>query len=376
MSGIVEALTASRLRIAGTVVGVLVVSLLGAFALGVLGTPAVQEVDNRFGEVDDETTVIYTDLVVDNPNPIGIQQGNATIDYAVRMNDVPMATGGREGINVTEGNSTLSFTTRMDNGQIPRWWVTHVNNDERTVVTVDGSVRASILGQRQYDVVQEQEVETDIIGDFNSNETRPVNADDPPPAFSNPVLYVNRTSAQWGEATEQATPIDMEFDLYNPQTLPFTITELGYEITMNGVPVGEGKSDDVAAIPPGATETVRTQARIINPNLDDWWVTHLQNDQVTTLRIEFYAVVSADQLARDLRVPLDRLTYEETIETDIFGNKNTTAGDPPGTTPTPSDGASTPTPDDPLDAPTEDQLPDATPTDDRTDTPTDDDLLS
>ena len=372
MSGIGEALTASRLRIAGTVVGVLVVSLLGAFALGVLGTPAVQEVDNRFGEVDEETTVIYTDLVVNNPNPIGIQRGNATINYTVRMNDVPMAVGGREGINVTEGNSTLEFTTRMRNEQIPRWWVTHVNNDERTVVTVDGSVRTSILGQRQYDITQEQAVETDIIGDFNSDETRPVNADDPPPVFSNPVLYVNRTSAAWGEATEEATPIDMEFVLYNPQTLPFAVTELGYEITMNGVPVGEGATDDVATIPPGATETVRTEARIVNPNLDDWWVTHLRNDQVTNLRIEFYAVVSADQLAQDVRIPLDRLTYEETIETDIFGNKNATADDRPGPTPTPSNGepaatpTSTPTPtsEDPVESPTDDPLSEPTPTDD------------
>ena len=346
MSGIGEALTASRLRIAGTVVGVLVVSLLGAFALGVLGTPAVQEVDNRFGEVDEETTVVYTDLVVNNPNPIGIQRGNATISYTVRMNDVPMAVGGREGLDIREGNSTQEFTTRMDNEQIPPWWVTHVNNDERTVVTINATVRTSILGQRQYDLTQEKEVETDIIGQFNSDETRPVRSEDSPPVFSDPVLYVNRTGAEWGNATREETPIDMEFLLYNPQTTPFTITELGYEITMNGVRVGEGATDDVAAIPPGATETVRTEARILNPNLDDWWVTHLQNDQVTDLRIEFYAKVSVDGLSRDVRVPLDELTYEKTIETDIFGNKDADSGGTPDGTPTPTDGGPTPTPTD------------------------------
>jgi LEA14-like dessication related protein len=365
MSGIGEALTASRFRIAGVVVGVLVVSLVGAFALGVLGAPAVEAVDNRFGDVDDETTVVFTDLVVDNPNPIGVQLGNTTINYTVRMNDVPMAVGGREGLDIRRGNSTLEFTTRMDNEQIPPWWATHVNNDERTVVTINATVRTSILGQRRYDITQEKEVETDIIGDFNSEETRPVNADDPPPLFSNPVLYVNRTSAEWGEATAQETPIDMEFVMYNPQTTPFTVTELGYEITMNGVAVGEGRTDDIAAIPPGATETVRTEARILNPNLDDWWVTHLRNDQVTNLRIEFYAVVSVDQLSQDIRVPLDRLTYEETIETDIFGNENASTTEPTAT-PTPADGERTPTPtdsgrtmptaipDDPLETPTDD----------------------
>jgi LEA14-like dessication related protein len=348
----------TRIRIIGTVVGVIVAALIGSFALGVLGAPAVQEVDNRFGEVRNDTTEIHTDLLVDNPNPIGIQLGNTTVNYTVRMNDVPIAVGGREGLDIETGNSTLPFTTRMDNGQIPAWWVTHVNNDERTVVTINATIRTSILGRHRYDITQEKVIQTAIIGNFNSNETRPVESDDPPPVFSNPVLYVNRTSARWGEATADATPIDMEFLMYNPQTTPFTITELGYEITMNGVPVGEGRTDDITAIPPGTTETVRTRARITNPNLDDWWVTHLRNDQVTNLRIEFYATVSADAVSQDVRVPLDRLTYEETIETDIFGNKNADEDEGPATTPTqpPAGTESTPTPPmipDPVDTPTD-----------------------
>ena len=344
MDGIEEIFTARRLKIAGAVVGVLVVSLAGAFALGVLGTPTVEAVDNRFGEVDNETTIVLTDLVVNNPNPIGVQRGSTTINYTVRMNDVPMAVGGREGLAVESGNSTLAFTTRMDNEQIPAWWVTHVNGDERTVVTINATVRASLLGQRQFDITQEKEVETNIIGQFNSEETRPVEADSPPPGVENPILYVNRTSAAWGEATAERTPIDMEFVAYNPKTTPFTVTELGYEITMNGVAVGEGQTDEPATIPPGTTKTIRTETAIRNENLDDWWVTHLRNDQVTDLRIEFYAVVSGDLLPRDVRVPLDELTYERTIETDIFGNENAPA-DGSGPTPTPGgDGTPTATP--------------------------------
>ena len=233
----------------------------------------------------------------------------------------------------------------MDNEQIPPWWRTHIENGERTAVNINATVQTSILGERQFDITQKREVETDLIGQFNSEETRPVNADDPPPVMSNPVLYVNRTSAEWGTVTREETPIDMAFQLYNPQTLPYTISELGYEITMNGVLVGEGQTEDIAAIPPGATETVRTDAAIINGNLDEWWVTHLQNDQRTQLRIEFYAVISGEELVSDVRVPLDELTYEETIETDIFGNKNASTapnGSQSTPTPTPTDGTPTP----------------------------------
>jgi LEA14-like dessication related protein len=197
--------------------------------------------------------------------------------------------------------------------------------------------------------------------------------------MSNPVLFVNRTSANWGTVTREETPIDMSFQLYNPQTFPYTISELGYEITMNGVLVGEGQTEDIAAIPPGATETVRTEAAIVNGNLDEWWVTHLQNDQRTQLKIEFYAVVSGQELVSDVRVPLDELTYRETIETDIFGNKNaSTAPNGSETTPTPGDGtptpATTPTPTDDgvLETPT--PVTESTATDTATPTETDDGL--
>jgi LEA14-like dessication related protein len=350
-------LAVGKAKLAAGVVGVVVVSLIGAVALGAVGAPTVEGVDNRFGNTTEETTIIHTDLLVNNPNPIDIQLGNTTINYTVRMNEVPIAAGSREGLDLEQGNSTLAFETAMDNEQIPPWWTTHIENDERTVININATVQTSIVGERQFDITQEREVETDLIGQFNSEETRPVTADDPPPVMSNPVLYVNRTSADWGTVTQERTPIDMEFLLYNPQTIPYAISDLGYEITMNGVPVGEGRTEGVATIPPGTSETVRTSADITNGNLDEWWVTHLQNDQRTQLRIEFYAVISGQELVSDIRVPLDELTYEETIETDIFGNKNMS------TSPNGSDSTPTSTPGD------------GTPATTTTPTPTDDSVL-
>lgn len=370
-------LAVGKLKLAAAVLGVVIASLVGAVALGAVGAPTVEGVDNRFGDVSEQTTIIHTDLVVNNPNPIDIQLGNTTINYTVRMNDVPIASGNRTGLDLEQGNSTLAFQTAMNNEQIPPWWTTHIQNGERTVVNINATVQTSILGERQFDITQKREVETDLIGQFNSEETRPVNADDPPPVMSNPVLYVNRTSADWGTVTREETPIDMSFQLYNPQTFPYTISELGYEITMNGVLVGEGQTEDIAAIPPGATETVRTEAAIVNGNLDEWWVTHLQNDQRTQLKIEFYAVVSGQELVSDIRVPLDELTYRETIETDIFGNKNASTapnGSETTPTPTPSDGTPTPTPtptdDGVLETPT--PVTESTATDTATPTETDD----
>lgn len=333
----------AKLKLAAAVIGILTVSIVGAVAFGVVGAPSVEAVDNEFGEVTNETTVIHTDLTINNPNPIGIRLGDTQINYTVRMNDVRMATGGATGLNIQTGNSTESFTTEMDNGQIPPWWQSHIENGEVTQVSINATVHTSVLGQREFDITQEKQVETDIIGEFNSNRTRPVNADDPPPTTSNPILYINRTGAQWGGVTEQETPINMRFDVFNPHVEPYVVTEMGYEITMNGLLVGEGTTDDTYVIEGQSTETINTQAVIRNQQLDDWWVTHLNNDQVTNLRIDFYARVELPT-GNTIRVPLDELTYQETIETDIFGNKNRSS-DSGETTPTPTPGGeTTPTP--------------------------------
>ena len=317
-SGVLSALTASKLRTA--VVGLAVVSAAvgGAFALGVFGIPSVAGVNNSFGDVTNESTVVETDLVVSNPNPIGVGLDGVSIDYAVSMNDVRAANGSREGVSVASGNSTLGFETQLRNDAIPPWWVSHVRNGERTTVAIDATVTSDLLG-RSATLTRTRQVETDLIGAFASDETRPVNAD--APLVDDPVLYVNETRGRWGTVTDAETPIEMEFDVYNPNLEPYAVTEIGYDVTMNGVAMGSGSTEREYVIPSYSSETVEITTALRNERLDEWWVTHVDESvnghQVTDLRIEFYAVVEFPS-GEVVTVPLDSLTYEETIETDMF----------------------------------------------------------
>jgi LEA14-like dessication related protein len=334
-----------RRRKALAALGALAVLLVALFALGILGVPGVVDVENRFGPVTENRTHVLTDLVVDNPNPIGARLGGLRIDYTVYMNDVAMATGEKQGVALTTGNTTLPFNTTMANDRIPPWWVSHVRNGESTRVVIDATVESSLLGGRSVELEQNRTVDTDVIGQFDSNETRPVNGPSSP-LYDNPVLYVNETSAEWGEVTTETTPIETAFVVYNPKTVPYTITEIGYEISMNGVGVGSGTTDRAHVIEGGTTETIRTTTGIDNDRLDEWWVTHLERNQVTDLRIDFYARLELPT-GNTVRLPLRGLTYERQIETDIFGSKNGTDGagtaTPGGATRSPSGGAATPT---------------------------------
>lgn len=344
-------LLGSKLHAAITAGLVVVASVGGAFALGAIGAPSVVAVENRFGPVDPETTVIETDLVVSNPNPIGVQLGGTTVSYDVSMNNISIANGTKEGLGLQPGNTTLNFSTTMFNEKIPAWWVTHIRNDERTTVDVDARARTSLLGGRVFPFHQTKQVQTDIIGQFNSNETRAVNAGTAAPT-SNPVLYINATRADWGRVTAERTPIPMEFMVYNPHLQPYTVAEVGGTITMNGIEVGSVSTDRTYLIPGGASRTLAVRTTIKNPALDEWWVSHLRNGQVTSLRIDFYLKLEGIEA----RIPVDQLTYEKRIETDIFGTKNAT--EPPDMTPTATDSPSTPSGE-----PTPTPTPDSTPTD-------------
>ena len=342
----------SRLRTAGVVLVLLAVAVVGAFALGIVGSPTVTDVENRFGGVNASTTVIESNLTVSNPNPFGASLGGLTVDYAVEMNEIRMATGTKTGVSVSTGESVLPFTTTMANERIPAWWVSHVRNDERTTLTVDADVHSATAGASFGAPQVTRSIETDLLSGFNSTESQPVNAN--APLVSDPVLYVNETGANWGAVTNETTELDLRFVVYNPKPYPVGMTELGYDVSMNDVALGEGTTEGVV-IPPGETRTVETTARIRNGNLDEWWVSHLERNQVSALEIDFSARL--DLRATTVEVPLRGLTYTKTIETNIFGTKP----DTPGTT---ADG-------DPATAtPTDEREPDAVGTDTATATPT------
>ncbi|QGX94900.1 hypothetical protein EI982_08920 [Haloplanus rallus] len=327
----------------GTIaVGVVVVLLLAGVAFFVLGQPTVSGVDNRFGGVNETTTVVESDLTVQNPNPVGASLGGLTVDYAIDMNGIRMATGVKEGLALPSGESTVPMTTYLANERIPAWWVSHLNNGERTELAVNADVHSSALGASFGAPKVTRTIETDIISAFDSTERRPVGDEGP---NGEPVLYIEETSAQWGTVDSSATEIDMRFVVYNPNPYPVPISELSYRATMNGVEMGTGATEGHGTVPPESTRTIRATTTLDNGNIDEWWVTHLENDQRTELRIDFSARVELPTGTVD--IPLAPLTYTETIETDIFDNEEGTDVDGEATpTPTPTDDEGTPTPTD------------------------------
>jgi LEA14-like dessication related protein len=351
----------------------LLVLLAGAAVL--FAQPSVSGVDNRFGDVNETTTVVESDLQIRNPNPVGASLGGLTVDYAIDMNGIRMARGTKTGVSLPQGRSSTPMTTSIANERIPSWWVSHVRNGERTELAVNADVHSATLGTSFGAPKVTRTVETDVISAFNATEDRPVGSS----PTGGPLIVVKETSAQWGAVDAAETRIEMRFVVHNPTSFPVPFSELGYRATMNGVAMGNGSTEGAGVIPPGETRTIRATTVLYNEHLDEWWVTHLQNDQVTDLRIDFSARFELP--TRTVEIPLDPLTYTRTIETDVFDTRpddGPTAADNGTATPA---GPSTATP---IGEDGADGTPTATPTDDGgegtatatpTATPTDDDGL-
>ncbi|WP_257300831.1 LEA type 2 family protein [Haloarchaeobius sp. FL176] len=309
----------SKLRIGAVLVAGLAGVVVAASLLGFLGVPSVTGVENRFGETNESTTVIETELGVQNPNPVGTGFLGVSAEYEVAMNNITMASGQRSGIDVGPGQSTVTTRSYLQNEKIPRWWASHIRRGEQTDVRIDASIRSGLVG-RSFAVPQQRTIDTDLLSSFNSTETREVNADRP--LVDDPVLYVNRTAGQWGDVTNESTPIVLDFYVYNPKPYAIPISQIEYAVNMNNITVGEGTNTREYVLEPGEVTQVRTVTTIENANLDEWWVSHLQRDQVTDLRIDFS--VTTEISGTSIQIPMDRFTYAETIETDIFGTKDAT----------------------------------------------------
>lgn len=300
------------LKAAAVVVGLLVVSggALGAYALsGGFQEPAVEEVDVRWGEVTADTSEIRATVVVENPNPVGVP-GVIDIEYTASLNGIAIAEGVKEGIGLSTGQSEIELVIPIDNQQLPPWWVTHINAGEQSTLSIDATVSGP-MGVAFDLPTQQQAFELALLDAMRSEGGTEVSM------FGQPILHLGETTAEWGEATADETPLTVTTAVTNEHSEPIELTDVSYVIEMNGLVMGEGEGLPGLTLEPGETETLELNALIDTQRIDEWWVSHLDNGEETTLSVELTVTVeSGDQRET---VTIDFLGGDETVSTDILG---------------------------------------------------------
>lgn len=298
---------------AGVAVALVLASAAGAYVALTVERPSVESVENEFGAVSTETATVDTRVVVHNPNDRTLPA--ATVEYAVAMNDVELATGRKRSVRLRPGRNVVELTARLDNGQIPEWWVTHVERGEQTSLTTRARVRFADLPFTVSLPPDRRRVETDLLGALGGGQDATVRMGD------TPLLAVADQRATWGETTSERTPVSVRMDVANEHNRTVSLDGVATEIRMNGVTVGEETADGFA-LAPGERRTVTVDAGIEPERMQRWWVSHLRRNQTTQLNVTVEGIVERD--GERHRVPLGALDTRAVLRTDLLGPGATT----------------------------------------------------
>ena len=244
-------------RKAGLALLVVAVVLLGIGVYGLAADrPRIQSVDNNWGTVTANQTDIETALTVENPLLIRVGDGVADVRYTVALNDVEFASERKNQVQLSGRDDVINISTSMNNDKIPSWWVTHINRNQTTTVTVDPAVVVLYGG---FEAPAEEQTHrrtfrTQLLEPLNSEQPRQFSA------FDRTVLTITETDAHWGEATAERTPIDGSITATNELPIVLPITEVQYTIRMNGIVVGQGTAAEQTVIPPESSRTIDANA--------------------------------------------------------------------------------------------------------------------
>lgn len=288
-------------------------SLLLLVAVAVLGAPQVESVSSEWGTVSNETSEVRVTVTVHNPYPVAIPRVIG-VEYVARLNDVVVSEGREDGIGLAPGRNVLHLSIPIRNDRIDDWWVTHVERNERSTMTIDARVDGP-LGYESPVPVQSQRIETAFLESLST-------ADDVEVEVAGaPFVVIGNQRAEWGPATAETTPVEFAADLTNRHDAPITFDGLGYAVRMNDVVLGEGTQLEPVNVTPGETGTLSVSARLRTQRMPAWWVSHLRRGERTDLTVVVFGVVDPAE-GDPVEVPL--LERTAVIETDLLGTGEAT----------------------------------------------------
>jgi len=289
-----------------------VVLILAAVTLsGCVEKPTVKSVEYKWGEVTSEQTEILSYITVNNPNPVPIPLSDVEVE--ILMNGILMGYGSAIGDTTISASSddTLILSIKLDNDKLVDWWVSHIENGEKTVMKVKSSLVFSILGYEFKTPPMEQSntIETSMLSQISiegaSLEVGGVKA-----------IEITRANAKWGDVDKRRTQIVIDAEVKNNMPVPIPVKFLTYTIEMNGIKMGSGKVTSDVVIPPKSKKNIRLVMDLDNTKIPEWWVSHIKNGEKTTISIS--TKVTVEFMGEEYTFKLFTQNYE--FSTNLVGS--------------------------------------------------------
>ena len=281
------------------------------FPEGEFAAPELVAAWHEWGVVNETATEVRSTIIIYNPG--GYSATLEDLDYRIYVNDIKMAVGHlREPAQIRpKSNSTIRISTFIDNTKLPDLWVSYVRNGEKVHVEVEGEARLKAFGisftipisySEDYEPEEKLEELLDVDEPYNiTTSTGQV------------IATVERVDTSWGNVTEQTTELIHVITLYNPNPTVLVITQMRYEALVNNLPLAEGiQPMNNITVGPYEAVNITVYTYLDNTLIDDWWVSHLQNDETSNILVNVFMV-----LADGVEVPIYQRSL--VVETDLLG---------------------------------------------------------
>ena len=269
-----------------------------------LGKPEVVGMENEWGEVTQSYTEILTKIVVNNPNPVPIPI--SAVETELYLNGIKMGDGKNvNSATIEPGEDIIILSTKIDNSRIPEWWVSHIKNGETSRVTLKGYIVFDLkVTQFRFPIEEESDIKTNILDSLSFTRDFRIG----------PTKLTVSIKSSWGDVSPSTTEIIHRATFTNPNPFPIPLLGTDYTITLNNIEVGRGKIEDVT-LEPNSKTTVTFTTYIENEKLREWWVSHINNGEKTTIRMNISP--EFEILGQRFKVPV--ISVESEFRTSIIG---------------------------------------------------------
>lgn len=268
-----------------------------------------------WGAVTEDSINITSQGYVYNPNSFGVNTSSLSIAYRVKMNDIALAEGFKEGLQIdSEENNTVEVETTLKPEKVPEWWVSHMRNGEVSQLEVPLTIDFMALN-RSFTVdgiSYSDKIETDLESKMNqavgqierTYSWSPTGAE-----ITETDIEIVDGSASFGKVTRKTTPLIVDLELRNPNSYPIPVPQFNGELNMNSVELAKWQANEVnvtkapenGLIGPGETQEITLRVDMSNEKIDEWFVSHASQDEQTEGEINFR--LGFDVAGQTLQIP-------------------------------------------------------------------------
>lgn len=303
-------------------------------------------------DVNEKETDLTTTLIVNNranhPLPTDLFGG----EYNIKIGDTVIIRGNLELPRLSTGNNTLAVNSTLDNRKIPQAWTTYLRDDETTEIELQAKFdqvgpinRDGIFSQSITRTVGEgerplQEALSGSAQGLEGNYTETV----PTSGLSGVIMddselgyEVRNARVEISDVNENITVMHMKLDIYNPSEavpIPAEPDNLGVTMRANDINIIDARNQDSSlvnsdefsnsesvdggpVILPQQEKTATYRMQLDNQKIDEWFVSHLQNEEYTRLNSDFQLVFTYSGF--EYRIPGDSpVEYNCEIQTNFF----------------------------------------------------------